>query len=215
MLYAFTENFLLPFSHDEVVHGKQSILNKMPGDDWQKFANVRLLYTYMFTHPGKKLLFMGCEFAQGLEWSSAQILDWYVLDYNNHQGIKALVRDLNNLYHHSSALHTYEFDWQGFEWIDCHDSDQSILSYIRRAGDEFLVVVVNFTPVPRQGYRLGVPVPGYYREVFNSDSMYYSGSNMGNGLNAMHTDEQEWMGRPYSLSITIPPLSGIVLKLET
>ena len=215
MLYAFTENFLLPFSHDEVVHGKQSILNKMPGDEWQKFANVRLLYTYMFTHPGKKLLFMGCEFAQGLEWNSTQVLDWYVLEYNNHQGIKTLVKDLNSLYHHSPALHTYEFDWQGFEWIDCHDSDQSILSYIRRAGDDFLVVVVNFTPVPRQGYRLGVPVPGNYREVFNSDSMFYSGSNMGNGLNAMHTDEQEWMGRPFSLCITIPPLAGIVLKLES
>ncbi len=215
MLYAFTENFLLPFSHDEVVHGKQSILNKMPGDEWQKFANVRLLYTYMFTHPGKKLLFMGCEFAQGLEWNSTQTMDWYVLEYSNHQGVKALVRDLNNLYHQSPALHTFEFDWQGFEWIDCHDSEQSILSYIRRAGDDFLVVVVNYTPVPRQGYRLGVPVPGFYREIFNSDSMYYSGSNMGNGLNAMHTDEQEWMGRPFSLCITIPPLSGIVLKLES
>ena len=215
MLYAFTENFLLPFSHDEVVHGKQSILNKMPGDEWQKFANVRLLYTYMFTHPGKKLLFMGDEFAQGVEWNSTQNLDWYVLDYNNHKGIKTLVKDLNNLYHHSPALHTFEFDWQGFEWVDCHDSDQSILSYIRRAGDQFLVVVVNFTPVPRQGYRLGVPARGFYREAFNSDSMYYAGSNTGNGLNAMHTDDQEWMGRPYSLAITVPPLAGIVLKLES
>jgi 1,4-alpha-glucan branching enzyme len=215
MLYAFTENFLLPFSHDEVVHGKQSILNKMPGDEWQKFANVRLLYTYMFTHPGKKLLFMGSEFAQGLEWNSTQNLDWYVLDYNYHQGVKGLVKDLNNLYHQSVALHTYEFDWQGFEWVDCHDSDQSILSYIRRAGDQFLVVVVNFTPVSRQGYRLGVPAQGYYHEIFNSDSMYYGGSNTGNGLNAMHTDDQEWMGRPYSLEITVPPLAGIVLKLES
>lgn len=214
MLYAFTENFLLPFSHDEVVHGKQSIVNKMPGDEWQKFANVRVLYTYMFTHPGKKLLFMGDEFGQGTEWNSAQPLDWYVLDYSFHQGIKALVKDLNHLYQQMPELHTYEFDWQGFDWIDCHDSDQSILSYVRRAGDDFVVVVVNFTPVPRENYRLGVPAPGFYREIFNSDSVYYSGSNMGNGLNGMHTEEQEWMGRPCSLSITIPPMAGIVLKPE-
>jgi 1,4-alpha-glucan branching enzyme len=215
MLYAFTENFLLPFSHDEVVHGKQSILNKMPGDEWQKFANVRLLYTYMFTHPGKKLLFQGNEFAQGIEWNSAQNLDWYVLDYGYHQGVQALVKDLSRLYQDSAELHTYEFDWQGFEWIDCHDSEQSVLSFIRRAGEQFYVVVVNFTPVVRENYRLGVPREGFYREIFNSDSSYYAGGNVGNGAHALHTDEWEWMGHAYSLNLTIPPLAGIILKPES
>jgi 1,4-alpha-glucan branching enzyme len=214
MLYSFTENFLLPFSHDEVVHGKQSMLNKMPGDEWQRFANLRLLYTYMFTHPGKKLLFMGCEFGQGVEWNSAHGLDWYVLDYAFHQGIRKMVQDLNRLYHHTPALHRYEFDWQGFEWIDCHDMDQSVLSYVRRADDDFLVVVVNFTPVPRLDYRIGVPAEGRYREIFNSDSMYYAGSNMGNGADALYTDPQPWMQRQHSLSITLPPLAGIVLRRE-
>jgi 1,4-alpha-glucan branching enzyme len=212
MLYAFTENFLLPFSHDEVVHGKQSLLNKMPGDEWQKFANLRLLYTYMFTHPGKKLLFMGCEFGQGLEWNNTQILDWYVLDYPFHQGIKKLVADLNNLYHNSPALYQHEFEWQGFEWIDCHDADQSILIFLRKGDDDFLAVAVNFTPVPRQNYRIGVPSPGAYQEIFNSDSEYYGGSNTGNGTGQIMADDIPWMDKPYSISITLPPLAGIVLK---
>lgn len=213
MLYAFTENFLLPFSHDEVVHGKQSMLHKMPGDEWQKFANLRLLYTYMFTHPGKKLLFMGTEFGQGLEWNSAQTLDWYVLDYAFHKGIKHLVSDLNGLYHNSPALYHNEFEWQGFDWIDCHDSDQSMLSFIRKNGDhDIMIVVVNFTPEPRHNYRLGVPEPGLYEEVFNSDSEYYGGSNMGNGASPLNTDDIAWMGSPYSLTLTLPPLSGIILK---
>ena len=214
MLYAFTENFLLPFSHDEVVHGKQSMLHKMPGDEWQKHANLRLIYTYMFTHPGKKLLFMGCEFGQGVEWNSTQNLDWYVLEYPLHQGVQKLVSDLNRLYKSTPALYHYEFDWQGFDWIDCHDADQSALSFVRKNDDEFVVVVVNFTPMPRHDYRLGVPEAGVYREIFNSDSELYGGSNTGNGGTTLGTDELPWMNRPYSLSLTLPPLAGIVLKLE-
>ena len=202
MLYCFTENFLLPFSHDEVVHGKQSMLHKMPGDEWQKFANLRALYTYMFTHPGKKLLFMGTEFGQGLEWNSAQILDWYVLDYPVHQGIKALVRDLNHLYHHTPALYQHEFEWQGFEWIDCNDADQSIVSFIRRSDADFVITIVNFTPVPRYQYRIGVPSAGVYHEIFNSDSHFYGGSNVLWIVNADSVGE-----------VTVPPLAGIVLKL--
>jgi 1,4-alpha-glucan branching enzyme len=211
MLYAFTENFLLPFSHDEVVHGKGSMINKMPGDEWRRFANLRALYTYMFTHPGKKLLFMGTEFGQGREWNSADILDWYVLQYPVHQGVQLLVQDLNRLYRSSPALYEREFDWQGFEWIDCHDSQQSVVSFIRKTGDDFLVVVVNFTPTPHSGYRIGVPQPGEYREVLNSDSEYYGGSNLGNGAGGLVAEERPWMGRPYSISITVPPLAGLVL----
>ena len=212
MLYAFTENFLLPFSHDEVVHGKQSMLNKMPGDEWQKFANLRALYGYMFTHPGKKLMFMGCEFAQGVEWNSHNTLDWYVLDYPLHQGIKKLVEDLNKLYHNTPALYRYEFDWQGFEWIDCHDSDQSVLSFLRKDGDSFVLVVVNFTPVTREQYRLGVPAQGHYQEILNTDSMYYGGSNTGNG-SGVHAENIAWMNQPYSISITLPPLATIAFAL--
>ncbi len=212
MLYAFTENFILPFSHDEVVHGKQSMLNKMPGDEWRKFANLRLLYTYMFTHPGKKLLFMGCEFGQGQEWQSNQSLDWYVLQYDFHKGVQKLVKDLNRLYHRKQALYRYEFDWQGFSWIDCHDADQSVLSYLRMADDDFLVVVVNFTPVPRYNYRIGVPQAGEYREIFNSDSCYYGGSNVGNGDQPLMAELQPWMNHPYSLLLTLPPLAGIVFE---
>jgi 1,4-alpha-glucan branching enzyme len=214
MLYAFTENFLLPFSHDEVTHGKQSMLNKMPGDEWQKFANLRALYSYMFCHPGKKLLFMGSEFGQGLEWNSAQTLDWYVLDYGFHEGVQRMVRDLNRLYRETPALHRYEFDWRGFEWIDCQDIDNSVLSFIRRADEGFVIFVVNFTPVPREGYRIGVPEPGHYREIFNSDSSYYAGSNMGNGDHRLEAESRAWMNRPYSLSLTVPPLAGIVLRPE-
>jgi 1,4-alpha-glucan branching enzyme len=211
MLYAFTENFLLPFSHDEVVHGKQSLLSKMPGDEWQRFANLRALYTYMFTHPGKKLLFMGGEFGQGLEWDSTRNLDWYVLDYPFHQGVQKLVGDLNRLYHRTPALHRSEFDWHGFEWIDCHDSDQSVLSFMRKGDDDCLVVVINFTPAPRHGYRIGVPEPGAYQEIFNSDSELYCGSNLGNGARWPMAQEIPWMGKPYSIEITVPPLAGIIL----
>jgi len=213
MLYAFTENFLLPFSHDEVVHGKQSMLNKMPGDEWQKFASLRALYGYMFTHPGKKLLFMGCEFGQGLEWNSTQQLDWYVMDYPYHQGIKNLVTDLNRLYHSTPALYRYEFDWQGFQWVDCHDSDQSVLSFLRKADDEFVLVIVNFTPVPRYHYRVGVPCDGLYQEILNTDASLYGGSNLGNGANWPHAEQLPWMNQPYSIALTLPPLATIVLRL--
>ena len=209
LLYAFTENFVLPFSHDEVVHGKGSLLARMPGDDWQRFANLRLLYTYMLTYPGKKLLFMGCEFGQGTEWNAARELDWYVLDYPQHQGVAKALGDLNRLYTSTPALHRGDFAHEGFEWIDCHDASQSVLSYLRRAGDEFVVVVFNFTPVPRHNYRIGVPEPGTYREIFNSDSMYYGGSNVGNA--PVEAEPKEWMGRPCSINLTIPPLGGIVL----
>jgi 1,4-alpha-glucan branching enzyme len=199
-------------SHDEVVHGKSSLLNKMPGDEWQKFANLRLLYSYMYTHPGKKLLFMGAEIGQGLEWDSAQTLDWYILEYPFHQGIQQLVRDLNRIYRESPALYKYEFVWEGFEWIDCHDSDHSVLSYLRKADDDFLIVVVNFTPVPRYNYRIGVPRQGAYREIFNSDSEYYGGSNLGNGVPWPMAESKPWMDQPYSLELTLPPLAGIILQ---
>lgn len=212
MLYAFTENFVLPFSHDEVVHGKSSMLHKMPGDEWQKFANLRTLYTYMFTHPGKKLLFMGTEFGQGNEWNSAGVLDWWMLEYPLHQGMQKLVKDLNQLYHGTPALHTHDFEWEGFEWIDCNDSHQSVLSFVRKTGDEHVLVVVNFTPVVREGYRIGVPEAGPYREVLNSDSSFYGGSNVGNGPDPIETEAMEWMGRPNSMTITLPPLAAVVFK---
>ena len=212
LLYAFTENFVLPFSHDEVVHGKQSLLNKMPGDEWQRFANLRLLYTYMFTYPGKKLLFMGCEFGQGQEWNHAATLDWYVLQYPLHQGVQTLVGDLNHLYREQPALHHYDFDHQGFEWIDCHDATQSIISYLRKTDDGFIIAVFNFTPVPRYQYRIGVPCGGLYKEILNSDSMYYGGGNLGN-YDPILATATSWMGRPYSIEITVPPLAGVVFKI--
>ncbi|SHE21575.1 1,4-alpha-glucan branching protein GlgB [methanotrophic endosymbiont of Bathymodiolus puteoserpentis (Logatchev)] len=211
MLYAFTENFMLPFSHDEVVHGKGSMLNKMPGDEWQKFANLRLLYTFMFTYPGKKLLFMGCDIAQGTEWNFNQSLDWYVLDYSYHKGIQTLVKDLNKLYVKHPALFQHDFDNQGFEWIDCHDVEQSVISFTRKTEQETLIVILNFTPVPRENYRIGVPRPGTYHEIFNSDSEYYAGSNTGNGY--IVSEDTPWMNQEQSLNLTIPPLAGIVLKL--
>ncbi len=211
MLYAFTENFMLPFSHDEVVHGKGSMLSKMPGDEWQKFANLRLLYTFMFTYPGKKLLFMGCDIAQGVEWNFNQSLDWYVLDYSYHKGIQTLVKDLNKLYVKHPALFQHDFDNQGFEWIDCHDVEQSIISFTRKTEQETLIVILNFTPVPRENYRIGVPRPGTYHEIFNSDSEYYAGSNTGNGYTV--SEDTPWMNQEQSLNLTIPPLAGIVLKL--
>jgi 1,4-alpha-glucan branching enzyme len=215
MLYAFTENFLLPFSHDEVVHGKQSMLNKMPGDEWQKHANLRLLYTYQFTHPGKKLLFMGTEFGQGLEWDSKGVLDWYVLAYPKHLGMQRLVRDLNRVYLSYPALYRFEFDWKGFEWIDCNDHQHSILSFLRKGNDgEIAVVILNLTPVPRHNYRIGVPLPGYYREILNSDHESYGGGNMGNGIAHLEADAQAWMNRSHSLLLTLPPLAGIVMAYE-
>lgn len=212
MLYAFSENFLLPFSHDEVVHGKGSMLNKMPGDEWQRFANLRALYTYMFTHPGKKLLFMGTEFGQGLEWNSAAVLDWYVLEFPLHRGVQRLVKDLNRIYCSTPALHHADFRAEGFEWIDCHDAGQSVLSFVRKNDNDLVVVCVNFTPVPRHDYRIGVPLAGAYDEILNSDAAIYGGSNVGNGAVELIAQVWPWMGRPYSLSVTLPPLGTILLR---
>jgi 1,4-alpha-glucan branching enzyme len=213
MLYAFTENFILPFSHDEVVHGKQSMYNKMPGDEWQKAANLRVLYTYMYTYPGKKLLFMGNEFAHGREWDHSAALDWWILDFPHHKGVQTLVRDLNHLYRDSPALHRFEFESQGFEWIDCHDAAQSVISYLRKSEHDTVVVLLNFTPVVRRGYRVGVPAPGNYRVVLNSDSNFYWGSNVDAGL-VLHAEPTPWMGRPFSIVLTLPPLAGIVFRHE-
>jgi len=215
LLYAFSENFVLPFSHDEVVHGKGSLLNKMPGDEWQKFASLRLLYSYMFTYPGKKLMFMGGEFAQGREWNENVQLDWHLMEQPSHQGIRVLIADLNRLYRRLPALHSQEFDEAGFEWIDCHDASQSTLSYLRKTKDgQFVVVLLNFTPVPREHYRIGLPQPGRYREVLNSDSSYYGGSNMGN-TGWVQTQPVPWMGRPHSIELTLPPLGALILQLDT
>ena len=212
MLYAFTENFALPFSHDEVVHGKGSMLNKMPGDEWQKFANLRLLYTMMFTYPGKKLLFMGCEFGQGTQWNFNQALDWYVLDYPLHKGLHTLVKNLNHLYKSHPELFTHDFEHQGFEWIDCHDSEQSVISYRRKSDNKELIVVLNFTPVVRENYRIGVPVAGTYREILNSDSGEFSGSHVTN-MDVI-SDEMPWMNLSYSINLTLPPLAGLVLQRQ-
>ncbi|MDD5214268.1 MAG: 1,4-alpha-glucan branching protein GlgB [Methylococcales bacterium] len=211
MLYAFSENFTLPFSHDEVVHGKGSLLNKMKGDEWQRFANLRLLYTFMFAYPGKKLLFMGCEFGQGTEWNFHKALDWYVLEYPHHSGLQTLVKDLNQLYKTEPALHRHDFEQRGFEWIDCHDVQQSILCFQRIHGQSRIIIVLNFTPVIRENYRIGVPDKGVYREIFNSDSSYYAGSNIGNGV--VETEDEPWMNQNYSLTLTLPPLGAIILKI--
>ena len=212
MLYAFTENFALPFSHDEVVHGKGSLISKMPGDEWQQFANLRLLYTMMFTYPGKKLLFMGCEFGQGTQWDSDQSLDWYVLDYPHHKGMQSLLKDLNQIYQAQSALFKHDFDHHGFEWIDCNDAEQSIISYRRKDDNQELIIVLNFTPVVRESYRIGVPVAGPYEEIFNSDSNLYDGSHVTNG--AVVSEPIPWMNLPHSVSLTLPPLGGIILKIN-
>lgn len=210
LLYAFSENFILPFSHDEVVHGKGSLLNKMPGDEWQRFANLRLLYTLMFTYPGKKLLFMGSEFGQGTEWSFNRNLDWYVLEYSHHHGVQSLIRDLNKLYVEQPALHQLDFDGRGFEWVDCHDVQQSIISYRRKSEHDEVLVVLNFTPVPRKAYRIGVPEPGTYTVILNSDSGFYAGSNVGDS--SVSSEEQAWMNLDHSICINLPPLAGVVLK---
>ena len=214
MLYAFTENFLLPLSHDEVTHGKRSLLYRMPGDEWQRFANLRLLYTYLFTHPGKKLLFMGAELGQGEEWNSASQLDWYLLDYPLHEGIRDLIRSLNRLYREEPPLHVQDFDGPGFEWIDCQDAQHSVLVYQRQglADGQHLIVALNFTPVPREAYRIGVPMAGAYQELLCSDASIYGGSGMGNGSEPLSAEPVEWMNRHHSLVVTLPPLAGIVLK---
>jgi len=213
LIYAFSENFVLPLSHDEVVHGKGSLLDQMPGDLWQKFANLRLLYGYMWTHPGKKLQFMGDEFGQWNEWNHDTSLQWDLLQWESHQGLQKYVSDLNQIYRKEAALHEVDFDPSGFEWIDCHDHEDSTLAYLRRASrpDDFLVIACNFTPVPRIGYRLGVPKLCWYEEISNSDSTYYAGSNLGNGPGVM-ARSQPGHGRPYSVEVTLPPLGVTIFK---
>jgi 1,4-alpha-glucan branching enzyme len=210
-LYAYTENFVLPFSHDEVVHGKGSLIAKQPGDDWQRFANLRLLLAYQATAPGKKLDFMGNEFGQWREWNAGAELDWGLLAHAPHAGVQRLVRDLNRLQRGTRALHELDFEQAGFAWIDCHDTDQSVLAFRRMARDGgFVIVALNFTPVPRAGYRLGVPQPGRYRELLNSDSHYYGGSDLGNAGGAA-AEERPYMGLPWSVTLTLPPLGCVVL----
>jgi 1,4-alpha-glucan branching enzyme len=216
MIYAFSENFVLPMSHDEVVHGKGSLLDKMPGDLWQKVANLRLLYGYMYGHPGKKLLFMGSEFAQWREWSHDESLDWHLLQWRDHQGVLGLVRDLNTLYRSQPALHQVDFEWQGYEWLELHDWENSVIAFLRRARnpDDSVVVVCNFTPVVRSNYRIGVPNGGYYREILNTDAEVYGGSNVGNDGGAWGVPEPH-AGRPFHLSLRLPPLGVLFLKMPT
>jgi 1,4-alpha-glucan branching enzyme len=209
-MYAYTENFVLPFSHDEVVHGKRSLLDKMPNDAWQKFANLRLLLAWQYAHPGKKLLFMGGEFGQWHEWRQYEALDWVLLDFPNHRGIQSLVRDLNGLYRSLPALHRHDFEHQGFEWIDCHDADRSMLSLIRHGDGQLLVCLLNFTPVPREDIVVGLPRAGHYREVMNTDAQCYAGSNIGNAGGVTAT-ESPWGDRPCSARVTVPPLAAVFL----
>jgi len=215
MLYAYTENFVLSLSHDEVVHGKCSLLNKMPGDLWQKFANLRLLFSYLFAHPGKKLLFMGADIAQWDEWNHERSLDWHLLQHNSHRGIQALVRDLNQLYRQETALFQFDFEPRGFEWVQCDDWQQSVLCLLRKTEnpEDTILVACNFTPVPRHQYRVGVPESGYWREIFNSDAKVYGGSDVGNG-GGRSAEAIPFHGRPYSLSLTLPPLAAVFFKKE-
>lgn len=213
LLYAFNENFVLPLSHDEVVHGKGSLLGRMPGDHWQKFANLRAYFAFMYTQPGKKLLFMGGEFAQEREWNHDESLDWHLLDDPLHAGIQKLVRDLNRLYCGMSAFHERDCEPEGFSWIDCNDAESSVISYIRRASgtDDFAVIVCNFTPVVRPTYRVGVPRSGEYLEILNTDSAYYGGSNVGNAGRVI-AEQIAAHGHPQSLTLTLPPLATLVLR---
>lgn len=213
LIYAFTENFSLPLSHDEVVHGKGSLISQMSGDLWQKFANLRLLYSYMWTHPGKKLLFMGSELAQWHEWNYDGEIQWDLLQWDTHRGIKQLLADLNHLIQREPALHQVDFRSEGFEWLDCMNAGDSVISYVRKAEDpkDYVVVACNFTPIVRNHYQLGVPHAGFYSEIFNSDSSFYAGSNVGNypGCNATWDGHH---GRPASLHVNLPPLAAVVLK---
>jgi 1,4-alpha-glucan branching enzyme len=212
LLYAFSENFILPFSHDEVVHGKGSMFGKIPGDDWQKAATLRALYGFMYAHPGKKLMFMGCEFGQGREWNYDQSLDWHLLDQPLHGGLRRYVRDLNRVYKAEAPLHDVDFEGRGFSWIDANDSENSVVGIIRRARDGSLVVaVVNFTPVPRDGYRIGVPTAGAYAELVNSDGEAYGGGNVGNG-GVVFTEPIASHGHAQSLRLTLPPLGFLLFK---
>ncbi len=210
--YVFYENFVNSLSHDEVVHGKKSLINKMPGDDWQKFANLRLLYGYMYAHPGKKLLFMGDEIAQWDEWSHERSIDWHILKYPEHAGLQTWVRDLNNAYRREPALHELDFKPEGFEWVDFRDRDQSVISFLRKSSrGDVILVVLNFTPVVRGGYRVGVPKEGFWEEILNSDSRVYGGSGIGNAP-GVKTEKIPYHERPHSIVLTLPPLAALFLK---
>ncbi|MBD2127952.1 1,4-alpha-glucan branching enzyme [Microcoleus sp. ZQ-A2] len=215
MWYHHSENYMLALSHDEVVHGKSNIIGKMPGDEWQKLANVRCLFTYMFTHPGKKTLFMSMEFGQWSEWNVWADLEWHLLQYEPHQKLKQFITDLNQLYRSEPSLYSQDFGQEGFQWIDCSDNRHSVVSFIRRSKDtgEFVVAVCNFTPQPHSHYRVGVPEMGFYTELFNSDAREYGGSNMGN-LGGKWTDEWSYHNQPYSLDLCLPPLGVLILKIN-
>ena len=213
LMYAFSENFILPISHDEVVHLKRAMLDKMPGDLWQKYANLRLYYGFMWTHPGKKLLFMGQDFGQWREWSEDRSLDWHLLEDEPHRRLLRWLGDLNRLYSDEASLYEQDYEWNGFEWVDANDWEHSAISYLRRAKDpaDYLLVVANFTPVVREGYRVGVPELATYREILNSDSELYYGSNVGNGL-GLPAQSLKWQQQPYSIEMTLPPLGILILK---
>lgn len=213
MVYIYNENFILSISHDEVVHGKAALLGKMPGDDWQKFANLRLLYGYMFTHPGKKLLFMGSEIGQWDEWHHEKSLDWHLLAYDRHQGIQRILRDLNHLYRSEPGLYEFDFSDKGFQWIEMNDSENSIISFLRKGSKSkyTILVICNFTPLVRYQYQIGAPSQGPWKEIFNSDSSYYGGSNVGN-CGVVNSEPNPLHGQPYRLTMTIPPLSVVCLK---
>jgi 1,4-alpha-glucan branching enzyme len=213
MLYAFTENFILPYSHDEVVHGKRSMIDKMPGDAWQKAATLRALYGFMFTHPGKKLLFMGSEFGQWREWNSEGSLDWPLADEPLHRGLQALVRDLNHVYAAEPALYERDFDASGFAWVDCSDHENSVLSYQRRGlePDAVIVAIVNWTPLVRDGYRIGLPRAGRWRELINTDDERYGGSGVTLG-GGVETEDVAAHGFPQSVTVRLPPLGVVILK---
>lgn len=214
MVYAFSENFMLPLSHDEVVYGKQSLVNKMPGDEWQRFANLRLLFAYMFTHPGTKLVFMGGEFGQTAEWNFSRSLDWHLTDLPQHKGIQECIKDLNALYKNELALHEFSFSHEGFEWIDTQDRENSVLIYTRKSSDktQSLVVILNLTPVTRVSYRVGVPSAGDWMQLFSSDETRYFGSGVSNGAQPIKVEPVDWHGRPQSVALTLPPLGALILK---
>jgi len=216
LLYAFHENFILPLSHDEVVHGKGSLISAMPGDLWQKFANLRLLFGYMFGQPGKKLLFMGCEFGQWNEWYHEVSLDWHLLEQPHHAGVQLWLADLNRVYRQEPALYEIDFTWTGFEWIDCNDVDASVLTFLRRGQrpEDVVLVACNFTPVPRMPYRVGVPQGGFWQELLNSDAREYGGSGLGNA-GGLAAEAVPHHGRPFSLNLTLPPLAVVFLRPQT
>jgi 1,4-alpha-glucan branching enzyme len=210
LIYAFSENFILPLSHDEVVHGKRSLLGKMPGDPWQRLANLRSLYAYMWAHPGKKLLFMGGEIAQEREWDAEGSLDWHLLERPGHSGVQSLVRDLNAHYRAEPALWEVDFDPAGFRWLEANDGDNNVLAFLRvsRDGKRSVACVGNFSPVPRYGYRVGLPKGGTWRELVNTDSTLYGGSGVGN-LGSIQAEAEPWHDQPFSAEVTLPPL-GVV-----